>query len=184
MTAGSRRLFFIGLIIFSLSGLVAFYQARLFFDSRPDVFRSGMRNTEKEVHIVMEKYFTACGHVKPVILPGGVRATWDREGDLNKMFPPDKGWRIQRVGGNLKISQEIDGLCPECLPKRHLGIKDGFISIYEGPAGSLGKLLRVTGIRISSLPPLLQEKIRSGQAEFHTEKELMEALDSLDEFRY
>jgi len=184
MSVSSRRLFFIGLFIFFLGGLVAYQEARVNSGQQPVEIRfPGLLPARVKVDPDAQRYYSACGHYTPLTLPAGIKDNWLPEAEIDSRFPPDEGWQLKQENGRLLITQEVKGLCPDCLPKRHLAFKDDLVAIYHGPAGSLGPLERVTNLKVDSLPPPWQERIRSGQAEFDTEQELLQALDSLDEYR-
>ncbi|MDN5345196.1 MAG: hypothetical protein PWQ18_1310 [Clostridia bacterium] len=179
-----RRFIILGLVIFLLGGAVAYQGARVNSGREPVIMRlPGLIEPRLQKEPYLERYYRACGHKDPIPLPAGVQWNWAGKEELGILFPPSEGWRIFQEGGRLVISQEVDGLCPADTPKRHLAVKDDLVAVYQGPAGSLGPLLRVTNLQFTSLPPDWQEKITSGQAEFSSEQELLQALDSLDEFR-
>lgn len=69
------------------------------------------------------------------------------------------------------------------VPWGHLGLANGKVAVFQGPAGGNGPLIRELPISWDSLPPQWQEDIQQGLIEFKNEKELKEALDSLDEYR-
>lgn len=131
----------------------------------------------------VEKLYRDCGHREELPWPSGIEWRWVGEKELEVVFPPKDGWSIRREkSGRLVISQEVSGLCPADAPKRHLAELEGRVAVYQGPAGSSGKLDRVLELKFSALPPQWQERIRKGQAEFQSEQELRQALDSLDEY--
>lgn len=179
-----RRLIIIGFIIFMLGIVVAYQQARVNNGLNPVLLRvPGLLEPRVLEEPRLEKYYRLCGHREALPLPAGVKWNWAGLEELHILFPASEGWRITWEGERLVITQEIDGLCPTDSPKRHLAVKDGMVAVYQGPAGSLGPLMRVTNIKVTALPRGWKEKIESGQVEFNSEKEMLEALDSLDEFR-
>lgn len=179
-----RRFIIIGIIIFIMGTVVAYQKARVDSGLNPLLLRvSGLLEPRVLEEPRLEKYYRLCGHREALPLPAGVKWNWAGLDELHILFPASEGWRITWEGEHLVISQEIDDLCPNDTPKRHLAVKDGMVAIYQGPAGSLGPLMRVTNIKVTALPRGWKEKIESGQIEFNSEKEMLEALDSLDEFR-
>ncbi|MGI6712708.1 MAG: hypothetical protein ACOX4L_08355 [Bacillota bacterium] len=95
----------------------------------------------------------------------------------------DQGWAVFYEGDKkITIFKELDQLCPDCATKRHLGVQGEFVAVIEGPVGIPGKQLEVLSIKISSLPHEWQEKVRKGELGFSSEDELLEALDSIDEY--
>ncbi|NLW07596.1 MAG: hypothetical protein GX039_06415 [Clostridia bacterium] len=187
MLAVSRRLLIIGLLIFVLGGMVAYLTAKSNFQQGPLATGlsgiSKFRAEEEKVEIKVQKFYSDCGHIIPTTLPAGLEDNWLPQSEADRSFLADAGWQLKQEDGYLQRTQEIDDLCPACWPKRHLGFHDGLVAIYQGPAGSLGQLEKVTGIKREALPPFWQQKIESGQAEFNNERELLQALDSLDEYR-
>lgn len=179
-----RRLLVIGIVIFLLGGLVAYQEARVNSGRQPVYLRvPGVIEPQVQFEPRLEKYYRACGHTYPLPLPAGVRWQWAGQKEMTALFPPSEGWRLTQEAGRLVATQEVDGLCPVCAPKRHLAVKDGLVAVYQGPAGSLGPLLKVTGLKITALPANWRSRIQAGGAEFNSEQELLEALDSLDEYR-
>ena len=184
MDATGRRFLFIGFVIFLLGAAVAYQQARVSAGQEAVTLSiPGISAPRVQEQPVLERYYRACGHREPLPLPAGVQWRWGDEENLALLFPPEEGWRLIREGERLVISQEVDGLCPVDAPKRHLAVKDGLVAVYQGPAGSLGPLLKVTSLPFAALPPHWQEKITGNKAEFNSEQELLQAMDSLDEFR-
>lgn len=184
MPAGSRRLFFVGLLIFMLGGMTAYQAGRVNSGQEPaEVDLTGLSEPGVKVESSIQRYYSACGHYVYATLPAGIKDNWLPEVEVDSRFPADQGWQLKQQDGHYLITQEVEGLCSDCAPRRHLAFKDGLVAIYNGPAGSLGSLERVTNLKLESLPDFWLEKIRGGQAEFKTEQELLQALDSLDEYR-
>ena len=67
--------------------------------------------------------------------------------------------------------------------KLHLRVVGGYIAVYQGPSIYRENLLFITEIPIWVIPEKWREAILSGETFFNDEKELLQALDSLDEFR-
>ncbi len=184
MLVGSRRLLFIGLLILFLGGMSAYQSGKV--NSRyesPEVRLTDLPEQRVKIENRTQRYYSACGHYIFTALPAGIEDNCLSPVELEFFFPSDAGWQLKRQGELISAVQKIEGLCPGCAPKRHLAFKDGLLAIYHGPAGSLGPLERVTDIKIDMLPVLWQEEICSGRVEFQTEKELLQALDSLDDYR-
>lgn len=131
----------------------------------------------------IERVYRDCAHREEIPLPPGVEWRWAGKKELEVIFPSKDGWVIrQEKSGRFIISQEIQGLCPADASKRHLAEFEGRVAVYQGPAGSAGRLERVLELKFTELPPQWQERIRQGQAEFQSEEELLQALDNLDEY--
>ncbi|MBE3581204.1 MAG: hypothetical protein IMW96_06155 [Thermoanaerobacteraceae bacterium] len=179
MESGSRR-FLLVLFLLAVGGMIAVLGPKIVtLEKSPG---PAIPRPARPLPVV-EKVYVACGHREELPLPAGV--DWKRAGkeELEAAFPPGEGWIIREEGsGRVVISQEILELCPADAGKLHLAELDGRVAVYRGPAGSSGPLERVLDVEISQLPAYWQERIRRGQAEFGSEEELGQALDSLDEY--
>jgi len=67
--------------------------------------------------------------------------------------------------------------------KLHLRVVGDYVAVYQGSSTYREKLLFITEIPIWVIPEKWREGILSGETFFNDEKELLQALDSLDEFR-
>ena len=67
--------------------------------------------------------------------------------------------------------------------KLHLRVLGDYIAVYQGASTYRENLLFITEISIWVIPEKWREAILSGETFFSDEKELLQALDSLDEFR-
>ncbi|MDH7577990.1 MAG: hypothetical protein QHH75_09245 [Bacillota bacterium] len=101
--------------------------------------------------------------------------------DLRQVYPPRQGWRSKFIGNTLIFTRTDEELCPACRKKTHLGEKGGYVAVMRGPAGINGGIVKVTNIKIISLPPELQERVRAGDLDLPDEEALLQILDSLDE---
>ena len=134
--------------------------------------------------VVQESRYRLCGHVEvgvpikdPVLHNLGIE-------QLTSLYPMQDGWEVILAGPERVILRmNVEGLCPHCAVKRHLGVIDGKVAIFNGPASFRGGLDRLTNLSVSSLPLEWQEPIRMGLMEFEDAEALSQALDSLDEFR-
>lgn len=133
--------------------------------------------------IVREYHYLECGHVMvglPRNDPALVGLTLSQ---LSMIYTPSDGWEVIQDGSNRVILRlNLEELCPKCVTKRHLGVIDGKVAIFYGPAGYQGALDRLTNLSISKLPLDWQDAIRAGILEFKDIEALTQALDSLDEF--
>jgi hypothetical protein len=100
---------------------------------------------------------------------------------LQKLYPPSQGWKMVRTGERFVFSRVEEGLCEDCSHKTHLGEKGGFVAVIRGPAGVDGEVLRVTKVRVSSLPEELRKQVEKGCLDLPGEEELLQILDSYDE---
>lgn len=101
---------------------------------------------------------------------------------LQKVYPSQEGWTYEQDSNKIRFSQEIEELCPQDAQKRHVAVVGDFLAVFQGPVGAKGKLERITDIKIKNLPLEWQEKVYKGHLSFADEVELLEALDSLDEY--
>jgi hypothetical protein len=141
------------------------------------------KDANKPVYIqAIQKRYTLCGHITPLEFQTEQLNVLNLE-DLKRAFPAEAGWKIEPdPTGAITITQIIYGLCPVDAQKRHLGELAGFVSVYIGPAGTNGGLDRITNIKLINLPKDWQQLIKNNAIEFANEKDLLEALDNLDEY--
>lgn len=133
--------------------------------------------------IIQESRYRLCGHIvvgipirDPVLHDLGIE-------QLTSLYPMSDGWEIILAGPERVILRmNVEGLCPHCAVKRHLGVIDGKVAIFYGPASFRGGLDRLTKLSVSALPLEWQEPIRMGLMEFEDAETLSQALDSLDEY--
>lgn len=102
---------------------------------------------------------------------------------LQAIYPAQEGWSLRQDPEGIRFSQELAELCPDDEKKRHLAVVGDYLAVFKGPVGVKGFLERITDIRIDSLPMEWQEKVYEGLLTFADEAELLEALDSLDEYQ-
>lgn len=128
--------------------------------------------------IIEEIYYTRCKHLEQrEIIAEDVYPGFDEEALKSA------GWTLYHNNdGSITIFKNVDGLCSNDVNKRHLGISGEYVSILEGPVGVEGDPLEVLDIKIARLPKEWQEKVRKGELDFSSEQELLEALDSIDEY--
>ncbi|KKM09214.1 hypothetical protein SY88_19465 [Clostridiales bacterium PH28_bin88] len=147
----------------------------------------GSANRETGERVVQyyrfQNRYSLCGHTVPVENPG-VDLEGLRLEDIRKRYPGEAGWVVDTSpGGEVTITRKVDGLCPEDAGQRHLGVLGEYVAVYVGPVGINGGLDRVTPIKVSDLPKEWQKLIRGGGLGFTSEAELLEALDSFDEYQ-
>ena len=94
-----------------------------------------------------------------------------------------EGWDISwSKDGNIIAFIELNELCPEDAVKRHLGVFGGEVAVFAGPSSADGEMLEILGIRLEDLYPDWQQKLASGGMDFENNEDLLNALESLDEF--
>jgi hypothetical protein len=134
--------------------------------------------------VVVQDYYRLCGHTLPGTLPPGLTLSHFSYTELLQTYTLLQGWQVTApVHGRLVLTRQKDELCPEDQKQRHLGLVGDYVAVYFGPPGSAGKVERVTEIKAGILPLGLGEKIQRGQFGFADEASLLQALDSLEEYR-
>lgn len=184
ITVKYRQLLFLGVIVFLLASLSAYHPGEVNPNRQVEVApQSVAHDVPSKTEPRVEKYFTQCGHTETIPVPLGIKDEWITEDSIAAMFPATEGWTVSiDENKSLVLTKRMDQLCPDCETKRHLGVMDGYIAIFRGPAGSLGTLIKVTGLKITDLPLSWQDIIIGGRATFNSESELKEALENLDEY--
>ena len=127
-----------------------------------------------------QRLYDICGHTEPLNL-GSINNVSINE--LQEKFPAEEGWNIEEEGNRLVLTQRLNTLCGKCERERHLGAFGEYVAVIKGPPGVNGGYLEVTNIKIKDLPPQWQEMVKKGRLNFPSAEKLLEALDSLDEYR-
>lgn len=136
-----------------------------------------------ETKLLVEEEYTGCQHTVTTPLPLDLEWLGKDLDELDGLFPAATGWKRQLEGENtVRLYRRLEGLCPADDRKRHLSELNGYLAIYKGPSSSSGGLVSVTNTPVASLPPEIQARIRNKTMDFANEEELMQALDSFDEF--
>ncbi|MGI6066420.1 MAG: hypothetical protein ACOYI2_08005 [Bacillota bacterium] len=123
-------------------------------------------------------YYELCRHLvtRDVGLDDPVR-------DMSTSKLKEQGWSVyQDEIDDVTIFKNINGLCQVCQGKRHLGIAGEYVAVFQGPIGVQGQQMEVLNVRVDRLPVEWQEKVKRGELDFSSEQELLEALDSIDEY--
>ncbi len=140
-------------------------------------------NETHKLTIIVQKYYVMCGHFKEL---ERVKILETDKLILKKYinkYSKEKGWLVNRTENTLIFSLPVNDLCDEDKLKRHFAFEDGFLVIYQGPVGTVGKLLKITDIKKEKLPHEWKEKIEKKLVDFNSEQELLQALDTLDEYK-
>jgi len=133
--------------------------------------------------VIIDDSYPACNHTVTHQLPPTSVLLGKDMTALARIYPKNEGWSLQLERSNtVHLRHRLEGLCPADDQKRHLSVINGYLAIYKGPAGLNGGLVRITSTPLKTLPPYIQDRIRGGTMEFTNEDELMQALDSFDEF--
>ena len=185
----TRRHFILVILFtcFLLSSLVGNYFARISTSTEKGekikvVHQSFTEQVvNKDSKIMYGTLFSLCQHLIEQKLPADIYGL--NVNELLKRFPPDEGWVLDNLNTNrVLLYQKVEGLCPDDTLKRHLGTKGNYVAVFRGPIGINGGLERVTTIKLEQLPPEFKLKLINGEMDFLNEDELMDALDSIDEY--
>ena len=150
--------------------------------SRKPVAYSVEAKSLKDVSIVMEKEYLRCGHT--------LRSDCDNQDDLTgktldeikTLYPAKEGFQVSLQNNVLIIRSRVNDWCPRDKEKCRLKEYQGMLAVYQGPDAENDFLLRVTEIKMNSLPETVQSSIRALKYEFETEEALNDALENLDEY--
>jgi len=133
---------------------------------------------EKGTPVIEEIYYRKSHYLSRQTVTGDSRFAEKSFSELR-----GEGWDISwSKDGNIIAFMELDELCPEDAVKRHLGVYGGEVAVFAGPSGADGEILEILGIRLEDLYPDWQEKLANGGMDFENNEELLNALESLDEF--
>lgn len=120
---------------------------------------------------------------------------------LRERFPASAGWRIEaNLPATLKLTRRVEDFCPVHRSYRHLGLKNGYMAVFEGPLGFDLRVLRwEKELPETALTPGLREKLHRAmrfreqpvavqlelrqELEFRDEAALNAALENLDELQ-
>ncbi|MHB1126439.1 MAG: hypothetical protein ACYC2T_05700 [Bacillota bacterium] len=181
------------IIVFGLISLLSFitaYRGSFAFLREPAKLKPEVWKTYTQDQIVapgtkvfIQNRYRLCNHQLPVDVPSDLSLVGIAWEDLDKTFAQKQGWTIEKpVRGTILLTRQVEGLCPEDAVKRHLGAVGDYVAVFIGPVGINGGLEKVTQIRVGTLPEKWQELVRKGALDFHNEQELLQALDSFDEY--
>lgn len=124
-------------------------------------------------------YYTRCRHLLTRDLDIDDPRRQKTSSELSK-----EGWAYYHSDSSQAIIfKNLDAICPDCADQRHLGTAGDFVAVYQGPVGVPGDQVKVLSIQVSRLPLEWQDKVRRGELNFSSEQELLEALDSIDEYQ-
>ncbi|MGI5824649.1 MAG: hypothetical protein ACOX7J_03670 [Bacillota bacterium] len=148
----------------------------------PETVAADVVKTEDEIYkatyVERNLEYRDCGHTVTDILHGDERFVGKTFSQLE-----GEGWNISKTGSNkVRIYREVRGLCDADSSKRTLRLTEKGIGIYEGPKSAEGRLLNEMELDTELLPEDMKKNLEDGGMEFGSEEELMETLDSLDEY--
>lgn len=121
--------------------------------------------------------------------------------DLRKRFPEREGWSLTfHLPATVLISRQVEDFCPKHQTLRHIGVKDGYVAVFQGPLGFNHRPLRCEKhLSVAALTPGLRAKLSQAMSfgsqlpavqaqlrrelEFPDEAQLNAALENLDELQ-
>ncbi|HQA06694.1 MAG TPA: hypothetical protein PLM20_02060 [Syntrophomonadaceae bacterium] len=136
----------------------------------------------KDSQVIFEQEYTRCKHIVISEYNQQEQLIGKTMSELNSVFRPSDGYRLNLEGETLTIRQRIDDWCPRDKNMYRLKEYHGRVAIYQGPDPDNDKLLRVTNLPVDALPKEVQDKIRTGSYEFTSEEALNDALENFDEY--
>ena len=122
--------------------------------------------------------YKGCGHTDTSLLQGDGRF-------VDKSFSQleSEGWEVSKIGSNkVRVTMAADGFCDVDSQKRTLRLTEKGVGVYEGPKDKDGQLLNEMVLDTNQLPSDLLSMLKEGGVEFANEEELLETLDTLDEY--
>lgn len=187
-----RQIVFAGFLVWILSAGMGYFSYQG-FNWKPDfkklfVNNSGTNQIEPTGQVPVgtsvkeEIFYQKCRHLVARYVFSSETSIGLSEQVLEQHYTRAEGWSRNQTGNEIVFYREVDDICPEDSEKRHLGALGENVAIYAGPIGVDGPLIERLNIRIDRLPLEWQEKVIKGELDFSSEKELLEALDSIDEY--
>lgn len=137
-----------------------------------------------ETKITLQEFYTICRHTLPLSLPAKEKLWGKTLAELTVIFPAEKGWLLDvPAPGELVLTREVPGLCPRDSGKHHLGFMGDYVAVYQGLPEAAGGIIQILPVEREKLPRSWRDKIGQGEVVFEGKEDLMEALDSLEEYR-
>ena len=187
MFTRKNNLLLILFICFIVSGLVGNYFAGISPSTESGKKSQAVQKpftqqvVKKDSKIIFGNLYSSCQHLIEQTVPVDIYGL--NVNELLRRFSPDDGWVVDNLNSNrIVIYQNVEGLCPDDASKRHLGSKGDYVAVFRGPIGINGGLERVTTIKLDQLPQQFEQKLINGELDFANENELMDALDTIDEY--
>jgi hypothetical protein len=136
----------------------------------------------EDTQIVFEKEYTRCGHLEISEFNNKNDLIGKTVKELKEQYTAENGFKITLYKEALIIHETIDDWCSRDKEKCRLKDFKGMVAIYMGPDGKNDHLLRVTNIKMNSLPQDTKKMILEGKYEFDNQQALNDALENLDEY--
>jgi hypothetical protein len=143
---------------------------------------SDIQLIDDQTKIIYEQEYLRCNHLLISSFPDQSKLLGKTLDELKLQLKPEHGYTLLLEDNTLTIHQKIEDWCPAEKEKCRLKEYQGYLAVYKGPDWDSDILLRVSGIKIESLPEQVAEDIRQGNYEFDTEEALNDALENLDEY--
>jgi hypothetical protein len=121
--------------------------------------------------------------------------------ELRERFLVNSGCELEAyLPAAIRLTYRVQDFCPHHRSFCHLGLKDGFVAVFQGPLGFDHRVLRYErSLREESLTPGLRQKLNQGmhfavqpetvraqlrrELEFSNETGLNAALENIDELQ-
>jgi len=168
---------------FGLGYFVAYNYRQYDNLSQKPVSASKDFTVHEDTKVTLERIYTRCRHVVTSDFKGRKYLKGRSLEEIRKLYTFKEGYLVWfNEDGSLVIHQRVDDWCPEDKDKRHLGVYKGYVAVYKGPTGYNEEIVRITRIRVETLPAKMRQDIMSGNLEFKDDTTLNDALESLDEY--
>lgn len=120
---------------------------------------------------------------------------------LQKRFPEKAGWSlVLHLPASVRLTRNVEDFCSKHRSFRHIGIKDGYVAVFQGPLEFNHRPLRCEKhLPVTALTPALRAKLLQAMSfeaqlpaiqaqlrrelEFPDEARLNAALENLDELQ-
>lgn len=174
------------LLVMAIAGLTMGVYYNLGADSRQAARKPVAYTAESKVinnaRIVMEKEYIRCGHTIISDCDNKEELAGKTLADIKSLYSAQEGFKVSLNEDVLTIHTALDDWCPRDKQRCRLKEYQGMLAVYQGPDVDNDFLLRVTSIKMDSLPEAVQRSVGDHKFEFETEEALNDALENLDEY--
>ncbi|NLB52247.1 MAG: hypothetical protein GX808_04825 [Syntrophomonadaceae bacterium] len=132
--------------------------------------------------IILEQEFSKCKHVVIAPFKDKQDLLGKRISEIKQQYTMKNGYQVSYAQNTLIIHQIIDDWCSVDKEKCRLKEYKGRVGVFQGPNTENDALMRVTEIKIESLPDHIRQAIEKGEYEFENMERLNDALENLDEY--
>jgi len=117
-----------------------------------------------------------CGHVETLEQKPTQDLIGLSEAAVKDVF---EGWSVDNFNKEkVTLTLPVEGACSQCADKLYLGIKDGYVAIYQGVPGKGTTVKKKTAIDVADLPETERTKLQQGIV-VESEQEALEILEGL-----